>query len=162
MNLAALLADSGETARARELFELVAEGHHANSGARGTETLRTRYNLALLLSMEDETRPSALELFRAVKELSQAHHPWWEHVCEEVAAADAAGAGASADPPPVAAPSGGDGADSAHAELQQLRPSQLRKRARELGATQEELDDADDAAQPKAAMIALIVRKTEA
>lgn len=61
----------------------MASGHEANSGPRNTETLRTRYNLALLLSMEDFTKDEATQMFREVKALSQPHHPWWEHVCQE-------------------------------------------------------------------------------
>eukprot|EP01044_Picomonas_judraskeda_P004009 COSAG03_NODE_343_length_8814_cov_8.113253_7_plen_75_part_00 len=61
----------------------MASGHEANSGPRNTETLRTRYNLALLLSMEDSTKDEATQMFREVKALSQPHHPWWEHVCQE-------------------------------------------------------------------------------
>jgi hypothetical protein len=68
----------------------VAAGHESNAGSRDTETLRTRYNLALLLSMEDETREAAVQLYSEVKQLSQSHHPWWEHVCEEDEAAAAA------------------------------------------------------------------------
>lgn len=61
----------------------MASGHEANSGPGDTETLRTRYNLALLLSMEESTKDKATELYLEVKALSQPHHPWWEHVCEE-------------------------------------------------------------------------------
>ena len=63
--------------------QTVASGHEANSGPRDTETLRTRYNLALLLSMEESTKDEATAMYLEVKALSQPHHPWWQHVCEE-------------------------------------------------------------------------------
>ena len=42
--------------------------------------------------MEDETREAAVQLYSEVKALSQPHHPWWQHVCEEEEAAAAGGA----------------------------------------------------------------------
>lgn len=33
--------------------------------------------------MEDFTKDEATQMFREVKALSQPHHPWWEHVCQE-------------------------------------------------------------------------------
>jgi hypothetical protein len=43
------------------------------------------------------------------------------------------------------------------AELRQLRPTQLKKRARAAGALEEAIDASDDAKEPKEALIALIV-----
>ena len=68
-------------------LQIVASGHEANSGPRDAETLRTRYNLALLLSMDESTKEEAAKMYREVKALSQPYHPWWQHVCEEEALA---------------------------------------------------------------------------
>ena len=46
-------------------------------------------------------------------------------------------------------------------ELRQLRPSQLKKRARDVGVSVEALDAADDAEVPKEALMALIVEAAD-
>jgi hypothetical protein len=47
--------------------------------------------------------------------------------------------------------------DKLRAELVTLRPRELRARATEVGIGQEQLDEADEAAQPKAALIELLL-----
>ena len=49
--------------------------------------------------------------------------------------------------------------DALHAELSQLRPSALRKRARAAGVARDDIEKAEDAEEPQAAFIALIVSR---
>jgi hypothetical protein len=41
--------------------------------------------------MEDNTKDAAIKMYSEVKALSQPHHPWWQHVCEEEELAAEAG-----------------------------------------------------------------------
>ena len=50
-----------------------------------------------------------------------------------------------------------DPAAKLRAELEALKPSALRKRAKAAGASEDDIEDAGDAEEPKSAMIALIL-----
>jgi hypothetical protein len=56
------------------------------------------------------------------------------------------------------AASGVDAGAALRAELAEMKMGALKKRAREAGVTPEQLDDADDADDPKEAVMELIVR----
>ena len=50
-----------------------------------------------------------------------------------------------------------DPAAALREELAALKPSVLKKRARAAGATEEQIEEADDAEDPRAAMVALVL-----
>eukprot|EP01045_Picozoa_sp_COSAG04_P006490 COSAG04_NODE_320_length_16877_cov_26.485401_1_plen_4766_part_00 len=56
-------------------------------------------------------------------------------------------------------PSPDDRGQALRAELDSAKPSELRKRAAAAGATEEEIDEADDVDDPKAALIALVLER---
>ena len=57
--------------------------------------------------------------------------------------------------------SGQETSDVLRRELQGLKPSALKRRARADGATEQEVEEADDAQDPKAAMVELIVSRAK-
>ena len=63
---------------------------------------------------------------------------------------------------PPQAPDESDQATALRTELQQLRPSVLKKRAKAAGATEEEIEAAEDADDAKAATVALVVSYEQA
>ena len=55
--------------------------------------------------------------------------------------------------------SGQETSDVLRRELEGLKPSALKRRARAAGATEQEVEEADDAQDPSAAMVELIVSR---